>query len=410
VTSSAAAAATRIDRATATPLIALFLAALALRPQLLAIGPLLPTIRADLGMAHAAAGLLGTIPVLCMGLLAPAGPRLVAAIGTRSALAVCLTGIVAFGFLRSIAPDVAKILLATTAIGVSVGTAGAIPSIFVKLRTPTLPVLGTGSYAAGIVAGSTLAAALAVPLATAGAGADVDWRFALAVIAVLSVIPLAAWLTLSGAARDGDRQGTESPRLPWRSPTAWLIVLSFAFQSMIYYGLVNWLAAAYVERGWDQASAGGLVALMNGVGLVTTIGVPLVADRLGSRRRQLIASAGAAVIGLAGVIVAPGAAVLWAVVLGLSLGAVFPLVLTLPVDVADRPADVGAVAALMLLGGYVISSTAPVLLGAIRDVSGSFDAIFWVLLGLAIALVGVCSTMSPARLRLGIRRAAASGG
>ena len=55
-----------------TLLAALFLAALALRPQLVGVGPLLPEIEDDLGVSHAVAGLLGTIPVLCMGVFAPA--------------------------------------------------------------------------------------------------------------------------------------------------------------------------------------------------------------------------------------------------------------------------------------------------------------------------------------------------
>ena len=52
-------------------LAALFLGALALRPQLVGVGPLLPEIDDDLDVSHAVAGLLGTIPVLCMGLFAP---------------------------------------------------------------------------------------------------------------------------------------------------------------------------------------------------------------------------------------------------------------------------------------------------------------------------------------------------
>ena len=48
-------------------LVALFLAALTLRPQLVGIGPLLPSVQDDLDVTHAVAGLLGTIPVLCMG-------------------------------------------------------------------------------------------------------------------------------------------------------------------------------------------------------------------------------------------------------------------------------------------------------------------------------------------------------
>ena len=78
-------------------LVALFLAAVALRPQLVGIGPLLPSIQKDLGVSHAVAGLLGTIPVLCMGLFAPPAPYLSGRIGTRNAIAVALALIGAFG-------------------------------------------------------------------------------------------------------------------------------------------------------------------------------------------------------------------------------------------------------------------------------------------------------------------------
>ena len=120
--------------------------------------------------------------------------------------------------------------------------------------------------------------------------------------------------------------------------------------------------------------AGALIAVFNGIGLLTTVGLPLVADRLGARRPQLLVSAVVAVVGLIGIALAPDLAFLWVVILGLSLGAVFPLVLTLPLDVAHDPACVGSVAALMLLGGYVLSSLGPVVLGTARDVTGDFEA------------------------------------
>ena len=40
------------------------LAALSLRPQIIAIGPLVDAIDSDLGVSHAVTGLLGTIPLL----------------------------------------------------------------------------------------------------------------------------------------------------------------------------------------------------------------------------------------------------------------------------------------------------------------------------------------------------------
>ena len=53
----------------------LFLAGLALRPQIVGVGPLIPAIQDDLDVSHAVAGLLGTIPVLCMGALRAARAR-----------------------------------------------------------------------------------------------------------------------------------------------------------------------------------------------------------------------------------------------------------------------------------------------------------------------------------------------
>ena len=139
--------------------------------------------------------------------------------------------------------------------------------------------------------------------------------------------------------------------------------------------------------------------MFNGVGLVTTIGIPLVADRLGARRPQLTVASIIAVGAMAMFVVAPALAFVWVAILGLALGAVFPLVLTLPLDVASDPAEVGSVTALMFLGGYILSAAGPVVLGAARDLTGDFGASLVMLVGLAIVLAVACTTLSPVRLR-----------
>ena len=379
--------------------VGLFLASVALRPQLLAIGPLLPLIREDLDLPASLGGLLTTIPVLCMGIFAPIGPRFAARLGPRTAFAVCLGLIVAFGLLRAVAPNFPLILLATLGLGVGVGIAGAIPSMIVSQRMPERPALGTGAYAGGIVTGSTIAAAVAVPLALGG-----DWRLSLLLLSAVSILSIAAWLLLVRGEGRIPRLDPTARRLPWRSGTGWLLVLLFGLQSLMYYGIVAWLPNAFVERGWSTAAAGSLIAVFNGVGLVTTIGVPLVADRLGARRPQLLASSVVATAALAGIIVAPTLAYGWIAVLGLALGAVFPLVLTLPLDVTDDPGQVGSVAALMLFGGYILSSLGPFILGAARDLTGDFETSLWLLVVIGVVLVGCCTLLSPERLRRGIRR------
>ena len=72
---------------------ALLLAAVALRPQLVGAGPLIPDIQDDLGVSHAVAGLVGTIPVLCMGLFAPFAGLVAGRWGLRAAMAGCLLAI-----------------------------------------------------------------------------------------------------------------------------------------------------------------------------------------------------------------------------------------------------------------------------------------------------------------------------
>jgi cyanate permease len=73
-------------------------------------------------------------------------------------------------------------------------------------------------------------------------------------------------------------------------------------------------------------------------------------------------------------------------------------VLTLPVDVGGRPADVAATAALMLLVGYLLSAVAPLAFGIARDLTGDFGLSLGLLVGLGVALVALCAALTPERL------------
>jgi len=125
------------------------------------------------------------------------------------------------------------------------------------------------------------------------------------------------------------------------------------------------------------------------------------ADRRGSRRLYLAGAAVLLVTGTLGFVLAPGGAWAWASVCGVATGAAFPLVMTLPLDVGNRPGEVGAIAAMMLGVGYTISALSPFVLGAVRDVSDSFDAVLWILVATAAGLLALVLSLSPARLRRG---------
>ena len=380
---------------------ALVLVGTALRPQALIIGPLVGDIQSELGMSHGVAGLLGTIPVLCMGLLAPLGPVLAASVGPKLATAICVALVGAFGLARGVLPDAATVLLATVGVGVGMAVVGPVLPMIVRARLPNHPAAGTGAYVTGFVIGGTITAAVAVPLADAFGG----WRAAFAIVSAFAFASLAAWVWLMPRDAGFVRVAPSMPSIPWRRPSAWLLGLIFGSQSILFYGCITWLPSTYIERGWPEADAGGLVALLTGIGLVATLAVPVFADRLGTRRSQLTAAgllavAGALVIALTpgeppGSPITLGATLL----LGLGIGAYFPLALTLPVDVAGDARDAASISALMLLVGYLLAATAPVVLGLVRDATGGFDAVVWILVAIAVAMLPLALALDPARLR-----------
>jgi CP family cyanate transporter-like MFS transporter len=171
--------------------------------------------------------------------------------------------------------------------------------------------------------------------------------------------------------------------------------------STTYYGINAWFPDVFQENGWSEGSAGALLALINVSQLGTALLVPWLADRHGSRRTYLMGFGTIIVVGLVGVIVAPGAGWAWAVLIGLGFGALFPMVMTLPLDVGHAPAMVGAVTGLMLGAGYTLSSVSPFLLGVVRDATGSFTSSLWLLVGATAAFVVACAALSAGRLHAG---------
>ena len=378
-------------------LAALFLGALALRPQLVGVGPLLPEIDESLGISHAVAGLLATIPVLCMGLFAPPAAYVAGRMGTRAAIGACLAGIAIFGLLRSAAPGAPLVLTLTVPIGIGMGVAGALLPVAVKERFAHRPAFASGVYTTGINMGSALSSALAVPIAAAFGG----WRASLAVFSAATILCFIGWMLLTPPA--GERATAAPPRLPLGRRIVWALVAVFALQSIVYYGLISWMPDSFQERGWSDQAAGALVGVMSIAALPSGLLLPFFADRLGSRRQWLGLSAGAILVATIGIASVPGGGWAWAALAGLGIGATFPLTLTLPLDVAHEPAETGAVVGLMLGAGYTIAAVGPLLLGAVRDITGSFSTSLWVLVAVAACLVVAIVPLSPARLRPPVR-------
>jgi CP family cyanate transporter-like MFS transporter len=401
-------------------LVAIVLYAVALRPQLVSLGPLASFIGPDLGIPYAQVGLLQTIPLACMGLAALVVGFVVGRLGVLLSMDVSLALLVVFGLVRSTAGGAGEVLFWTLPIGIAIGLAGATLPIMVKQHLSAIPATATGVYTTAIQLGSTLSAALAVPLALALGG----WRGALAAFAFAGGLSLVAWLLIMRGRRasfaadphrpaaqgalhqDRERPGSTDAapgarrpaRLRWRDPVAWLLAILFWFSAFPFDGLLAWLAAAYVEQGWSEVAAGTLVALVGLAGLPASLIIGWAADRRGSRRSYLVGCSAVLVVATAGLVAVPSLAVAWALIAGAMLGAAFTLALMLPLDLAATPAAAAGLVGIMLAGGYLLTATTPWLLGYVRDATGSFTASLWLNVVASVLLLVVSLPFSRARM------------
>jgi CP family cyanate transporter-like MFS transporter len=367
--------------------------ALNLRPAIAAVPPVLDAIQRDLGLSATAAGLLTALPVVCMGAFAPAGAALARRVGPEAAVALALTLVAAGTLVRGLGPSAVALYGGTLASGIGIGLGGVLLPRVVKAWFSNRPGAVTGLYTAGLVTGAMLASAATVPLMNA---LGVGWPAAIAAWGLPAAAALAAWVPVTRRLRTAAEPAPGPVRLPWRSGVAWRVTLYMGSQSLLYYAALTWLSPLYLAEGWTADRAGLLLGLFSLTQIFSALAVPALADRTGDHRPWIALCVGAATVMLAAIGLAPTAAPwVWAAVLGLGVGGMFALALTLLVKLASSPAGAARLSGMALLVGYLLAATGPVLAGALYDAAGSYRAPFLALAGIGVATLAVGVSVRP---------------
>lgn len=369
-------------------LAAIFLAALNLRPALASISPVIGEIQADLSLGRAVAGLLVTLPVLCMAFFAPLAALVESRLGRERMVlgALALIGLsTGLRFLESAASLFATALFA----GIGIAVAQTLLPAIVKEHFASRAALITGLYTACVNLGASLAASTTVPLTGALGG---SWRGALAIWGVPAMLAAAVWL--APALRNGPRGDGGGMSFPLRSPRAWLVVSVFSVTALGYFSVLTWLAPLFQGAGISSARSGMLLSVSTGFQILGALALPAVAVRFNDRRPSLALAICATAAGILLVAFAPrafgGAPWIWVVILGLGQGGLFPLSLNLPLDNTSSPEMAGKLTAMAFLFGYALAAAGPSAIGALRDVTGGFTAPFVALAALSgLQLLGV---------------------
>ncbi|WP_092251895.1 CynX/NimT family MFS transporter [Pseudomonas sp. NFACC13-1] len=368
-------------------LLGLILVALNLRPALSSMAPLLSDVSRSLGLSAAQAGLLTTLPVLCLGLFAPLAPVLARRFGAeRVVLGILLT--LAGGIVLRSAFGQVGLFAGSILAGASIGVIGVLLPGIVKRDFARQAGAMTGVYTMALCLGAAMAAGATVPLSE---HLGHSWASGLGFWVVPALLAAVFWLPQVGE-KPGAHQVAYRVRGLLRDPLAWQVTLYMGLQSSLAYIVFGWLPSILIGRGLTPTEAGLVLSGSVIVQLISSLAAPWLATRGKDQRLAIVIVMVMTLSGLFGCLYAPIDGLWgWAILLGLGQGATFSLALTLIV-LRSRDAHVAANLSSMAQGfGYTLASLGPFAVGVVHDLTGGWNALGWIfgLIGLGAIIAGI---------------------
>ncbi|MFJ4429589.1 CynX/NimT family MFS transporter [Pseudomonas sp. NPDC089395] len=364
-------------------LLGLVLVALNLRPALSSMAPVLGQVSEGLGLSASQAGLLTTLPVLCLGLFAPLAPVLARRFGSERVILGILL-ILALGILVRSALGAVGVFVGSLMAGASIGIIGVLLPGIVKRDFPQHAGTLTGVYTMALCLGAAMAAGATVPLSTHFAD---SWALGLGFWMLPALLAMLVWLP---QARQGHGLHKVAYRVRglWRDPLAWQVTLYMGLQSSLAYIVFGWLPSILIGRGLSPTEAGLVLSGSVIVQLISSLSAPWLATRGKDQRLAIVIVMLVTLAGLFGCLYAPIEGLWgWAVLLGLGQGGTFALALTLIV-LRSKDAHVAANLSSMAQGvGYTLASMGPFAVGLVHDLTGGWDAVGWIFAVLGVGAI-----------------------
>jgi CP family cyanate transporter-like MFS transporter len=364
------------------------LTGLNLRIAVASVPPIIEELQRELGLSATGASFLTAAPVLCFGLLAPLAPVLARRFGGEHVILLALLAILTGVLARAAGPSFA--LFAGTVLagaGIAVGNV-IVPSV-VKGRFRRTGAI-TGVYVATLTAGAALAAGLTVPIER-----RLGWEGALAVWAIpaaVAVIVVAA-AVLGHTGSSTARGGEGASRRLLGDLIAWHVTLYMGLQSLVFYAGLAWLPSILRDAGYGATSAGTLLALYALGGAPAAFLIPVLAGRTPDQRLLAVAVTALEAIAILGLLLVPGAAVVWVLAFALGQGGAIGLAVMFMVLRAPNSRSAAELSAMAQAIGYSLAAVGPLLLGALHDWTDDWEIPLTALLLLTfpLALAGVAA-------------------
>ncbi|MCK0132066.1 MFS transporter [Flavobacteriaceae bacterium F08102] len=379
-------------------LIGLLAIAFNLRPSLAAVGPLTSTLRENLGLSNALLGILTTLPLLAFGIISTLTPLVTRRFGVTGTLGLALVLLSIGSGIRTI-DTLTTLYLGTAVIGIAIAFGNVLIPSLVKQNFTKNSGSITSLYSGVMGIGAAVAAGITVPLSN---HPQLGWQGALGIWSIPAALAFFLWVPqlIRPKKKQIKRSYIQAMKHLGNSTLAWKIALFMGFQSMAFYIILAWLPDMIESRGHNTIYAGWMLSLSQITGVLGSLIIPYWAGKNPDQRKIVWFLITLEVVSIIGLLIPELDAIpIWVSLIGFALGGSFGLCLLLIVVRSSDTETATELSGMVQSIGYLIAATGPYIFGQIFDLTHSWSAALFLLLGVvAIKLYVGLGAAKPGKL------------
>ncbi|MBO3061563.1 MULTISPECIES: CynX/NimT family MFS transporter [Mammaliicoccus] len=349
-----------------------------LRAPLTSVGPVIELIKSDLEISNSLAGFLTTIPLILFGFVSPMVSKIVTKLTMSSTILYALV-ILLIGLLLRVSGDIGLFIIGTILLGVAIAFGNVCLPSYVKWRFPLQIGLFTGVYSATMNFTAGLGGGLSYPLSEI---TPLGFRLSLSFWVVLTILAIIFWIPQVKSGKQQEVQATKEMQNKVQGPKvrmstsklAWVVALTMAMQSMVFYTVIAWMPTILIDKGLSPTAAGYLLMLNQFSQVPMTFIFPIIASKMQNQKLLVTIVSMLFILGFSLLFSQSYIVLIVGIIIaGFGMGAGFSLCMTFFSIRARTNAGSMSLSGFGQSVGYFIAAIGPFLIGFLHDLLGGWD-------------------------------------
>lgn len=349
-----------------------------LRAPLTSVGPVIELIKSDLEISNSLAGFLTTIPLILFGFVSPMVSKIVTKLTMSSTILYSLV-ILLIGLLLRVSGDIGLFIIGTILLGVAIAFGNVCLPSYVKWRFPLQIGLFTGVYSATMNFTAGLGGGLSYPLSEI---TPLGFRLSLSFWVVLTILAIIFWIPQVKSGKQQEVQATKEMQNKVQGPKvrmstsklAWVVALTMAMQSMVFYTVIAWMPTILIDKGLSPTAAGYLLMLNQFSQVPMTFIFPIIASKMQNQKLLVTIVSMLFILGFSLLFSQSYIVLIVGIIIaGFGMGAGFSLCMTFFSIRARTNAGSISLSGFGQSVGYFIAAIGPFLIGFLHDLLGGWD-------------------------------------